>query len=72
MHFGQWFQFNILHRGPTKRVSELGLKGEETSFSLSTIEKQKSKVKCSVVTLVVHNLQEDEFIDLPSVFSTLA
>ena len=61
-----------MHRGPTKRVSELGLKGEETSFSLSTIEKQKSKVKCNVVTLVVHNLQEDEFIDLPSVFSTPA
>ena len=53
-------------------LNELGLKGEETSFSLSTNEKQNSKVKCSVVSLVVHNLQEDEFIDLPSVLSTLA
>ena len=53
-------------------LNELGLKGEETSFSLSTIEKQNSEVKCSVVSLVVHNLQEDEFIDLPSVFSTPA
>ena len=58
-----------MHRGPT---NELGLKGEETSFSLSTIEEQNSKVKCSVVSLVVHNLQEDEFNDLPSVFSTPA
>ena len=41
-------------------------------MSLSTIEKQKSKVKCTVVSLVVHNLQEDEFIDLPSVLSTPA
>lgn len=53
-------------------LNKSGLKGEETSFSLSTLEKQNSKMKCSVVSLVVHNLQEDEFIDLPSVFSTPA
>ena len=53
-------------------LTQLGLKREETSFSLSTIEKQNSKVKCSVVSLVVHNLQENEFIDLPSVFSSPA
>ena len=51
-------------------LNELGLKGEETSFSLPTIEKQNSKVQCSVVSLVVHDLQEDEFIDLPAVFPT--
>ena len=53
-------------------LNELRLKGEETSFSLSTTAKQNSKVKCSVVSWVVHDLQEDEFIDLPSVFSTPA
>ena len=53
-------------------LNELGPKGEETSFSLSTTEKQNSKVKCNVVSLVVHYLHEDEFIDLPSVFSTPA
>ena len=53
-------------------LNQLGLKGEETSFSLFTIDKQNSKVKCSVVSLVVHNLQENEFIDLPSVFFTPA
>ena len=53
-------------------LNELRLKGEETSFSSPTIEKQNSKVKCNVVSLVVHNLQENEFIDLPSVFSTPA
>ena len=53
-------------------LNELGLRGEETSFSTPTIEKQNSKVKCNVVSLVVHNLQENEFIDLPSVFSTQA
>ena len=52
-------------------VNQLGLKGEETSFSSSTIEKQNIKVKCSV-SLVVNNLQENEFIDLPPVFSTPA
>ena len=30
------------------------------------------KVKCKVVSLVVHSLPEDECIDLPSVFSTPA
>ena len=30
------------------------------------------KVKCKVVSLVVQSLHEDEFIDLPSVFSTPA
>jgi len=29
-------------------------------------------VKCKVVSLVVHSLHENEFIDLPSVFSTPA
>ena len=53
-------------------LNEFGLKGEETSFSSPTIEKQNSKVKCNVVSLVVHNLQENEFIDLPSVFSKQA
>ena len=53
-------------------LNQLGLKGEEPSFSLFTIEKQNSKVKCSVVSLVVYNLQENEFIDLPSVFPTPA
>ena len=52
-------------------LNQLGLKGEETSFSSSTIEKQNIKVKCSV-SLVVNNLQENEFIDLPPVFSTPA
>ena len=42
-------------------LNELGLKGEETSFSLSTIEKQNSKVKCSVVSLVAHNLLYTSF-----------
>ena len=51
-------------------LTQLGLKGQETSFSSSTVKKQNSKVKCNVVSLVVHNLQENEFIDLPSVFST--
>ena len=45
--------------------NQLGLRREETSFSLSTIEKQNSKVKCSLVSLMVHSLQENEFIDLP-------
>ena len=52
-------------------LTESGLKGEETSFSSPSIEKQNSKVKCNV-SLVVHNLQENEFIDLPPVFSTPA
>ena len=37
-------------------LNQLGLRGEETSFSLSTFEKRNSKVKCSVVSLMVHNL----------------
>ncbi|PFX12930.1 hypothetical protein AWC38_SpisGene23034 [Stylophora pistillata] len=51
-------------------LRQLNLEGEETSLSLSTIEKEKSGMECCVVSLEAYDLEENAFVDLPTVFST--
>ena len=50
-------------------LMQLGLEGKETSFSLSTIERD-NMITCRVVSLEVCDLEENEFVYLPSVYST--
>lgn len=51
-------------------LRQLNLEGEETSLSLSTIEKENSRLECRVVSLEACDLEENAFVDLPTVFST--
>ena len=51
-------------------LRQLNQEGEETSLSLSTIEKENSGMECYFVSLEAYGLEENAFFDLPTVFST--
>ena len=51
-------------------LKQLNLEGEEMSLSLSTIEKENSRLECRVVSLEACDLEENAFVDFPTVFST--
>ncbi|PFX15931.1 hypothetical protein AWC38_SpisGene19831 [Stylophora pistillata] len=51
-------------------LRQLNQEGEETSLSLSTIEKENSGMECYFVSLEAYGLEENAFFDLPIVFST--
>ena len=48
----------------------MNVEGVQTSLSLSTIEKENSRLECRVVSLEACDLEENNFVDLPTVFST--
>ena len=50
-------------------LMQLGYEGKEISFSLGTIERE-NMINCRVVSLEVWDLEENEFVYLPSVYST--
>ena len=52
-------------------LDELGIKGEKTILSLTTIQNESSPTECSVVNLEVFDLDEKNVVDLPYVFSTV-
>jgi hypothetical protein len=51
-------------------LKQLGAKGEETTLSLTTIQHENSPTECLVVNLEVFDLEENNIVDLPYVFST--
>ena len=50
-------------------LKQLGLDGKKTEFSLTTIEKENSITKSSLVSLKLFDLEEENFVELPTVFS---
>ena len=51
-------------------MKRLGVKGVNTTISLTTMERESSTRKCELVQLEVFDLEEENFIELPLVFST--
>jgi hypothetical protein len=51
-------------------LKQLGAKGEKTTLSLTTIQHENSPTECRVVNLEVFDLEENNIVDLPYVFST--
>ena len=56
------FRFN-------KLVETLGIEGEKTQLSLTTLGKQNCMTRCNLFSLEVFDLDENYFVELPSVFS---
>ena len=52
-------------------ANQLGLSGRETLLSLTTMEKEDSKVKSSMVSLEVSDLEDEVLVKLPVVFTRL-
>ena len=52
-----------------KLVETLGIEGEKTRLSLTTLSKQNCITSCNLFTLEVFDLDENYFVELPSVFS---
>ena len=50
-------------------LKQLGLDGKKTEFSLTTIEKENSITKSSLVSLELFHLEEENPVELPTVFS---
>ena len=50
-------------------VETLGIKGDKTQLSLTTLGKQNCITSCNLFRLEVFDLDENYFVDLPSVFS---
>ena len=51
-------------------LEQLGVEGRNTNLSLTTMTSENSPVETHIVSLEVYDLDEDEFVDLPSVYST--
>jgi len=52
-----------------KLVETLGIEGDKTRLSLTTLSKQNCITSCNLFRLEVFDLDENYFVDLPSVFS---
>ena len=50
-------------------LKQLGLDGTKTEFSLTTIEKENSITKSSLASLELFDLEEENLVELPTVFS---
>ena len=50
-------------------ANQLGLSGQETLLSLTTMEREDSKVKSSMVSLKVSDLEDEVLVKLPVVFT---
>jgi hypothetical protein len=48
---------------------QLGLTGDTTKFSLTTMTKKNKETKSTVVSLEVYDLDENVFLELPTVFT---
>ena len=51
-------------------LQQLGVEGNPTVLSLTTMQQQNGQVKCSVISLEALDLEENNFVELPTVFST--
>lgn len=52
-----------------KLMDQLGLKGNATRFLLTTLGKENKETKSSVVGLEIYDLNENVFLELPTVFT---
>lgn len=52
-----------------KLAKQLGLSGNETSLSLTTMEKENSRTNCLVVSLEVLDIEGENIVELPVVFT---
>ena len=52
-----------------KLANQLNLLGKRTTLSLTTMEREKSKTDCRVVSLEVLDLDEENLFELPVVFT---
>ena len=52
-----------------KLAETLGIEGEKTRLSLTTLGKQNCITSCNLLSLEVFDLDENYFVELPSVFS---
>ena len=52
-------------------AAQLGLTGRPTSLTLTTIEREESKSASRVVSLQVMDLEEENAVELPCVFTRL-
>ena len=52
-----------------KLVETLGIEGDKTRLSLTTLGKQNCMMSCNLFSLEVLDLEDNYFVDLPSVFS---
>ena len=50
-------------------LGKLGITGERTILSLTTIQNENSPTECRVVSVDVFDLDENNFVELPTVFS---
>ena len=54
----------------TKRlINRLGMQGDEDPLSLTTMNNENVQSDCTIVNLMVYDLQEKNSIELPSVYS---
>ena len=51
-------------------MAQLGIEGEETILSSTTLQTQDRLINSQVVSLEVYDLDEDNLVELPTVFST--
>ncbi|XP_028404804.1 uncharacterized protein LOC114527371 [Dendronephthya gigantea] len=52
-------------------MEELGIEGENTVLSLTTLQSENHSMKSQVLSLEVYDLEENDLVELPTVFSTL-
>ena len=50
-------------------METLGIEGDKTRLSLTTLGKQNCVMSCNLFSLEAFDLHENHFVDLPSVFS---
>jgi hypothetical protein len=51
-------------------MEELGIEGENTVLSLTTLQSENHSMKSQVLSLEVYDLEENNLVELPTVFST--
>ena len=51
-------------------LDQLGIKGEEASLSLTTLQNEDRQTNCRVASLQVYDMDEENFVELPKVFTT--
>ena len=51
-------------------VEQLGVEGKETTLSLTTLQQEDQTTRCNMMSLVVLDLDGENLVELPTVFST--
>ena len=51
-------------------LEQLGVEGKETILSLTTLQQEDQTTRCNMMSLVVFDLDEENLVELPIVFST--